>query len=554
MSKALRRVLQIGLAHKKYVFLLITLGAVSTLLSAAVPFYIQSLIENLGKMNTDDILKNIGIILLLYTASTIVYLYSGFVSNFAETKAAAWLKRKLFISTLLSENINPGDALSRIQSDTEIVGRMGMSLIPAIIIEAFSLIIGVTVIFRLNPYLGAVTLLTLPVYGLSLRAFIHGLKLASSEERKRYSESVTAFKEGIDGRLDIKTLDAFDYLIKRVSERLDRWVNASKRVAFYSTASYGLQSYLSTILPLLVLLSGIVFVKNGMATLSSVIATFTYLGRVYYPVERFAFFWSSYHRAVPIIERIWEFIEIEPFLERSTCTPEDWDIELQGVSLSREGSQVLKEISERIAFGKNLGIVGPSGVGKTTLALIISGIIRPTKGKVKIGKCPPESLLGRELIYVPSQPYLFEGTVRENIALGKNLTDSEIVEILKTVELEELNPDLPIEEGGKNLSLGQRQRIALARALARNPRIMILDEATSGMDSEREARILQRLRKMEMTLIIISHRLSTVRDMEEIWVLDDGRILCRGRHEELFRSCEKYRELFKEQEKGKDGL
>lgn len=150
MSKALRRVLQIGLAHKKYVFLLITLGAVSTLLSAAVPFYIQSLIENLGKMNTDDILKNIGIILLLYTASTIVYLYSGFVSNFAETKAAAWLKRKLFISTLLSENINPGDALSRIQSDTEIVGRMGMSLIPAIIIEAFSLIIGVTVIFRLN--------------------------------------------------------------------------------------------------------------------------------------------------------------------------------------------------------------------------------------------------------------------------------------------------------------------------------------------------------------------------------------------------------------------
>lgn len=128
------------------------------------------------------------------------------------------------------------------------------------------------------------------------------------------------------------------------------------------------------------------------------------------------------------------------------------------------------------------------------------------------------------------------------------------MEILKTVELEELNPDLPIEEGGKNLSLGQRQRIALARALARNPRIMILDEATSGMDSEREARILQRLRKMEMTLIIISHRLSTVRDMEEIWVLDDGRILCRGRHEELFRSCEKYRELFKEQEKGKDGL
>lgn len=107
--------------------------------------------------------------------------------------------------------------------------------------------------------------------------------------------------------------------------------------------------------------------------------------------------------------------------------------------------QVLKEISGRITFGKNLGIVGPSGVGKTTLALIISGIIRPTKGEVKIGKCSLESLLGRELIYVPSQPYLFEGTIRENIALGKNIAEDEIAELLKTVELGELNPDLFIE-------------------------------------------------------------------------------------------------------------
>ncbi len=236
------------------------------------------------------------------------------------------------------------------------------------------------------------------------------------------------------------------------------------------------------------------------------------------------------------------------------CAPENWDIELQGVSVSRERSQVLKEISGRIAFGKNLGIVGPSGVGKTTLALVISGIIRPTKGEVKIGKCSPESLLGRELIYVPSQPYLFEGTIRENIALGKNITEDEIAELLKTVELGELSPDLWIEEGGRNLSLGQRQRIALARALARNPRIIILDEATSGMDSEREARILQRLRKMGMTLITISHRLSTIREMEEIWVLEEGRILCKGMHEELFKSCEKYCELFKEQEKSKNAL
>ncbi len=550
MSSDFRRILQIGLAHKKYLFLLIVLGVASTLLSAAVPFYIRNLIENLSGMSTQNVLKTIGIVLLLYTASTVVYLYSGFVSNFAETKAAAWLKRKLFISTLLSEDINPGDALSRIQSDTEIVGRMGMSLIPAVVIEAFSLTIGVVVVFRLNPYLGVVTLLTLPIYGLSLRAFIHGLKLASSEERKRYSESVTAFKEGIDGRLDIKALDALDYLIKRVSERLDRWVGSSRKVAFYKTASYGLQSYLSTILPLLVLLSGLVFVKNGMATLSSVVATFTYLGRVYYPVERFAFFWSSYHRAVPVIERVWDVIEREiPGRKRASCSPEFFDIELKDVSLSYGDSDVLKDMSGKIPHGRKLGVVGASGVGKTTLARIMAGIIEPTEGKVEVGGCPPSALLGDSLVYVPSNPYLFIGTLRENLTLGREIPDEKLRELLKIVELNEFNLDYQIEEGGKNLSLGQRQRIGIARAVARNPEILILDEATSGMDSEREARVLRRFMESGMTFIVISHRLSTVRAMEEIWVLDGGRIICRGKHGELFENCPRYRELFKEQEK-----
>ncbi len=528
--------------------LLIILGAISTPLSAMVPFYLRNLLANLESLTVGEILKYIGIIVLLYTASTVVYLYSGFVSNFAETKAAAWLKRKLFISTLLAENLDTGDALSRIQSDTEIVGRMGMSLIPAVVIEAFSLIVSVAVVFRLNFYLGVITLLTLPVYGFSLRAFIHGLKTASAEERKRYSETVEYFKEGLDGRLDAKTLNAFNYLVGRVSKKLDEWVEASKRVAFYSSANYGLQSYLSTILPLLVLLSGVVLVKRGMATLPSAVAVFSYLGRVYYPVERFAFFWSSYHRAVPVIERIWDIIEREtPKLERPSCSPESFDIELENVSLYYGDSRVLDGITGRIPTGKKLGIVGASGAGKTTLARIMAGIIRPTRGSVSVGGCPPLALLGDSLIYVPSHPYLFTGTLRENIALGLEVPDEMLRELLKLVELEGFELDRLIEEGGKNLSLGQRQRIGLARALARNPRVLILDEATSGMDSERESRILKRLMESDITLIVISHRLSTVRGMEEIWVIDDGGIICRGRHEELFESCERYRELFMEQ-------
>lgn len=141
------------------------------------------------------------------------------------------------------------------------------------------------VIFRLNLYLGVVIFLIFLVYGFFFRVFIYGFKLVFLEERKRYLESVIVFKEGIDGRFDIKIFDVFDYFIKRVLERFDCWVNVLKRVVFYSIVSYGFQLYLLMILLFFVFLSGIVFVKNGMVIFLLVIVMFIYFGRVYYLVE-----------------------------------------------------------------------------------------------------------------------------------------------------------------------------------------------------------------------------------------------------------------------------
>ncbi|MPW39822.1 ATP-binding cassette domain-containing protein [Thermococcus sp. 101 C5] len=551
MGENFRKLMEIGRAHKKYILLLVVLGVISTILSAMVPFYLRNLLDELEMLTLSQILREIGIILGLYTLSTVIYLYAGFISNFAETKAAAWLKRRLFISTLYAENIKPGDALSRIQSDTEIVGRLGMSLIPAVIIEGFSLAMAVFVVFKLNVYLGLLTLITMPIYGFSMRAFVHRLKIASSNEREKYSKTVTAFKEGLDGRLDAKALNAFEYLISRISKNLDEWVEATKKMAFYQTANYGLQSYLSTILPLTILLAGLLLVKREMAPLSVVIAVFSYLGKVYYPIERFAFLWSAYQRAIPVLNRIWGILEIGESSERSACNPYSFDITLKDVHFSFDDEkEVLRGISAIIPYGKKLGIVGSSGVGKTTLAMLLAGILSPTKGTVSIGGCHPSSILGNSLIYIPSSPHLFTGTVKENIALGMNVNDNDIAKLLELVELGGIDMNTLIEEGGKNLSLGQKQRIALARALVRRPKILILDEATSGIDSETEAKILERLKMMDMTVVVISHRLSTVREMEEIWVLDGGMVTCRGQHNELLQSCRRYRELFKEQQKG----
>lgn len=221
---------------------------------------------------------------------------------------------------------------------------------------------------------------------------------------------------------------------------------------------------------------------------------------------------------------------------------------------------VLKDISLDITQGERIALVGESGSGKTTLAKLILNFYKPEKGEILLDDYNIQDInrdvLRQRIGYIPQNIFLFSGTIEENLRLGNNhVSIEEIIEVCKITTVHDFINEMPLryntnlDENGSNLSGGQRQRLALARALIKKPDIMIMDEATSNLDSTTEKSIESLIKDNfeDMTMIIIAHRLSTIRSCDKIYVMDQGFIIEEGNHEELLKGKGKYYELWESQ-------
>lgn len=231
-------------------------------------------------------------------------------------------------------------------------------------------------------------------------------------------------------------------------------------------------------------------------------------------------------------------------------------VECRNVTFSyREGlPPILQELNLKVAPGYLVGITGVSGCGKSTLIRLLSGLLYPDKGEILYDGYPlqtlPAEVLNRNVAGVGQNSFFFSGSLRDNLTLwNRKASDEEIQKALQCVNAGDLLTTFPdgldhyLEEGGKNLSGGQRQKLEIARALLRKPAVLLLDEATSAMDSVTEAGILEHLRKLRCTCIVVAHRLSTIRSCDSILVMDQGRFVQQGTHEELYTSDSSYTEL-----------
>jgi ATP-binding cassette subfamily B protein len=279
------------------------------------------------------------------------------------------------------------------------------------------------------------------------------------------------------------------------------------------------------------------------------------------PVRMLGMALGMAQRAVASGARVFELLDRPPRLTAPEGAPPLPDgrgaIEMRDVTVAYDGSQpVVSDVNLSIAAGETVALVGPTGSGKTTLAALIPRLYDPVSGVVTIDgadvrEVDPESLR-HQVALVSDDAFLFSASLRENIAYARpDVTDDEVQKAAAMAGLDEMVESLPdgyetlVGERGLTLSGGQRQRVAIARALIQDPRILILDDATSSLDASTEARVKQALREVMTgrTTVIIGHRLSTIALADRIAVLDGGRLVAVGTHDELIERSELYREI-----------
>lgn len=315
---------------------------------------------------------------------------------------------------------------------------------------------------------------------------------------------------------------------------------------------------------IVLLYTGALRVESGALTQGKVIALYNLMGQILIELIKLANLIVTVAKAVASAQRIEAVLKMEPSLEvvpdeNEGGTYENTDdfIVFEGVSARyNEGADdALENISFTLKRGEALGVIGGTGSGKTTLVNLIPHFYDAREGSVKInGKdvksASLQTYLREKIGVVPQKAKLFKGTIRENLLWGRaDASEEELMsaaEIAQAVEFikEKGGLDAPVEQGGKNFSGGQKQRLTVARALVRNPEILILDDSSSALDYATDAELRRGIRGLNTTVIIVSQRASSVRDADKIIVLDEGKAVGIGTHEELMSSCEVYREIY----------
>jgi ABC-type multidrug transport system fused ATPase/permease subunit len=416
-----------------------------------------------------------------------------------------------------------------------------------------------------DPFLALIGLLTIPALGLMNRSFALQMEGPAQRIQERIGDVSAVAHESIDGALVVKTLGRERAEVARLRERAER-LRTERVAAGYLRAWFDEALEALPNLAVIVMLAvGAWRVSLGDVTLGTLVQVVTLFGLLAWPMRFVGWILSMLPQAVVGHGRILEVLEHPDTLARAArpvALPRGpLDLRAEGLTHDFDGAAVLDDVSFHVEPNESVAIVGPTGVGKSTLAQLLVRLDDPAAGRISLGGVdlrdvdPAELRRAESLVFQES--FLFATTVAENIALDSGASRDEIERAAAIAQADRFVRALPngfdtvLGERGHTLSGGERQRVALARALVRGPRVLILDDATSAVDPTIEAEILAGLRReLDTTLIVIAYRLSTIRLADRILYLEDGRLRATGSHEELMASQPGYAAMIQAYERG----
>ncbi|MGN7940126.1 ABC transporter ATP-binding protein [Virgibacillus sp. 6R] len=567
--KSVQKLLRYTAPYKLFVILAPILMALEVAMDLLQPVIMQKMIDN-GIANDDmSYVIQMGIFMLL---AAVIGLVGGASCTIYSTKAAVNVatdlrrdvfKRALHFSSENRDAIGTGKLITILTSDIAVLQNALMMTLRVFVRGPLLFIGSIFIVFFQARELFPILLVSIPI----LVCFIVFCSKKAGQWFKKVQEGLdqlnTKLQESIAGIRVIKAFVRKDYeisLFKKVNDSLTRKTITADQII---TVLMPILLFVINCGIIVALLFGVIPVGETIIQVGVILAFINYLNIILMSLMSSSTVLMQLMRAFPSADRVQHILEVENKIERvediESVTRIQGDVEFRNVSFSytNDGEDVLKNISFSAKKGEKIGIIGPTGSGKTTLIKLLPRLYQPQKGDIlldgiSISKHHLDNLRS-SIGFISQKPILFSGSISSNLKFGKeSATEEDFIIAAKQaaafefIEKLEHQFDYHLTQGATNLSGGQKQRLSIARALIRRPSFLILDDVTSAVDAGSEQAILHSLKSdfTDTTLFVVASKISSIIDADKILVLDDGQLVGVGTHQQLLETCELYQEIY----------
>ncbi len=574
-KKAGKRLLGLVWMNKREVIIGMVCALIATGMYSSVPLFVKWIIDAITTKNIPKLWLFAGLIPLIFLIRWVVAFWNNYFVSLGGMKLVESLRNMSYeklqtMSFGFYEKRQSGELMSRLTNDTAVVQMFVTSGINEAIRIPIGTIAGLGVIIFLSAKLTIITLLLLPAIAFIISVGSKKMKIVSYKLQERIADFNAMIFEVMGLVHVVRMFSTEKHEIERFKKENRDTIRATmKQVTVRSFYAPMVDFLGSFCLAIILLIGGLDiinkhpdFITHKQLTIGSIMALFAGVQQIFTQVNHINTIMLTMQHAYAAAERTFEIIDMPVDISDRPDAIEIPEVNgrviIDNISFNYNPAEpVLKNVSLTVEPGMAVALVGPSGSGKSTLVKLIPRFYDVVSGSIRIDgvdiRDAKITSYRKHIGTVPQDTLLFRGTVKENIAYGRmGASDEDIIEAAKAAYAHDFIMEMPngyetmVGERGMTLSGGQRQRIAIARAILMNPKILILDEATSNVDNVSEVYIQRALEKLMKgrTTFIIAHRLSTVRNADLIVVLDQGKIVERGRHEELYELNGTYRQLY----------
>lgn len=577
---SMKRYMQFVKPYNFQIFLTIIIGIIKFAIPLFIPILIKIVIDDIigaeALTNDEKITQLVywlgGTALVFLIVRPPIEYYRQYLAQLVSNKILFDIRKKMYthlqkLSLKYYSNTRAGEVISRVINDVEQTKNFVMIGLMNVWLDLATILIAIGIMLTMNIKLTLVTLLAFPFYAFSVKYFFGRLRELTKERSQALAGVQSYLHERVQGMSIIKTFTLEKHEQKLFDETNGEFLDAAVKQTVWNAKAFAVVNTITDIAPLLVIAYAGYEAINGRLSVGTMAAFIAYIERLYSPLRRLVNSSTTLTQSFASMDRVFELMDEEyDIVDKKGATTlgvASGEVTFSNVSFQyeKEGQMILEDVNFRVNAGETVAFVGMSGGGKSTIISLIPRFYDVTKGQVKIDGIDVKDLtiesLRRQIGIVLQDNILFSDSVKSNILMGKpDATDDEVIEAAKAANAHDFIMELPhgydtkVGERGVKLSGGQKQRVAIARVFLKNPPILVLDEATSALDLESESLIQDSLEKLasNRTTIIVAHRLSTITHADNIFVVENGKVMESGSHAQLMKQRNIYYNLFQIQQ------